>query len=101
MTVALHGDQGKPRPALVVEADRFEELGSVRSLRSPARSSTPRFFVWRSTRPSKSGLVKRSQVMVNKPQTPPRSRLGAVVGHLKDPTMVTGSRLLAVFLGLA
>ena len=29
MTVALHGDQGKPRPALVMQADRFEELGSV------------------------------------------------------------------------
>ncbi len=29
VTVALHGDQGKPRPALVVQSDSFAELASV------------------------------------------------------------------------
>lgn len=29
MTVALQGDQGKPRPALVVQADSFAELSSI------------------------------------------------------------------------
>ena len=29
VTVALQGDQGKPRPALVVQADQFGGLGSV------------------------------------------------------------------------
>ena len=101
VTVALHGDQGKPRPALVVQADRFEELGSVTVL--PITGTLVNAPLLRVTvDPSEqNGLVKRSQVMVDKPQTPPRSRLGTVVGHLEDPTMVTVSRLLAVFLGLA
>jgi mRNA interferase MazF len=29
VTVALQGGYGKPRPALVVQADQFAELGSV------------------------------------------------------------------------
>lgn len=29
VTVALQGDYGKPRPALIVQADHFAELGSV------------------------------------------------------------------------
>ena len=29
VTVALQGDYGKPRPALVIQADQFVDLGSV------------------------------------------------------------------------
>ena len=29
VTVALQGDYGKPRPALVIQADQFADLGSV------------------------------------------------------------------------
>lgn len=33
VTVALSGDYGKPRPALVIQADAFDQLGSVTVLR--------------------------------------------------------------------
>ena len=49
----------------------------------------------------RNGLLKRSQVMVDKPQTPPRGRLGAVIGHLEDAAMLQVSRALALFPGLA
>jgi len=48
-----------------------------------------------------NGLTKRSQVMADKPQTPPRSKVGATFGHLDDATMLSVSRALALFLGLA
>ena len=29
VTIAIQGDYGKPRPALVIQSDQFEELGSI------------------------------------------------------------------------
>lgn len=101
VTVALQGDQAKPRPALVVQADHFEDLASVTVL--PITSTLVDAPLLRVTvEPSEqNGLVKRSQIMVDKPQTPSRSRVGPVIGRLDDATMVTVNRVLAVFLGLA
>jgi len=39
--------------------------------------------------------------MVDKPQTPSRNKIGAVIGRLDDATMIAVHRALAVFLGLA
>ena len=101
VTVALHGDQGKPRPALVVQSDHFADLGAITVL--PITGTLVNAPLLRVTvePDGLNGLSKRSQFMVDKPQTPPRSRLGAVIGRLDDPTMVTVNRVLAVFLGLA
>jgi len=38
---------------------------------------------------------------VDKPQTPPRSKVGASFGRLDDATMLAVNRALAVFVGLA
>lgn len=101
VTVALQGDQGKPRPALVVQADHFGDLASVTVL--PITSTLVEAPLLRVTvEPSEAnGLARRSQIMVDKPQTPSRNRLGPVIGRLDDATMVTVNRALAVFLGLA
>ena len=100
MTVALQGNQGKPRPALVVQADEFGDLPSVTVL--PITSTlidAPLLRV--PVEPGeRNGLARRSQVMVDKPQTPSRSKLGPIIGRLDEATMVTVNRLLAVFLGL-
>jgi mRNA interferase MazF len=101
VTVALQGEKGKPRPALVVQSDYFAELASVTVLpitSTPIEAPLLRVPVEPS---EQNGLAKRSQIMADKPQTPPRSRLGPVIGHLDDATMVTVNRVLAVFLGLA
>ncbi len=101
VTVALQGAQGKPRPALVVQADAFGELPAVTVL--PITSTlldAPLLRVQLEPSPE-NGLLKRSQVMVDKPQTPSRSRLGQVIGHLEDAGMLQVNRALAVFLGLA
>jgi mRNA interferase MazF len=39
--------------------------------------------------------------MVDKPQSVARDRLGAVIGHADDETMLAVNRALVVFLGLS
>ena len=47
------------------------------------------------------GLSKPSQVMVDKPQSVAREKIGTTFGRLDDETMVAVNRSLAIFLGLA
>lgn len=100
VTVALQGDQGKPRPALVVQSDHFSELPGVTVL--PITSTlldAPLLRV--EVEPSaQNGLAKRSQIMVDKPQTLHRSKVGEVIGHLEQSTLLTVNGALAVFFGL-
>lgn len=50
---------------------------------------------------SQNGLSKPSQIMIDKPQTPAQRKLGGVIGHLDDATLLAVNRALAVFFGLA
>jgi mRNA interferase MazF len=101
VTIALQGDYGKPRPALVVQSDLFDAHPSVTVL--PITSElrdTPLFRV--DVEPSDAnGLRKKSQVMVDKAQTVARAKVGKTCGHLDDQTMMAINRLLALFLGFA
>ncbi len=101
VTVALQGDLGKPHPALVIQSDLFDAHPSVTIL--PVTSdlrATPLFRITVNPTPD-NGLSKPSQVMVDKPQSIARDKIGAVAGHLDDATMLAVNRALAVFLGLA
>lgn len=101
VTVALQGDVGKPRPALVIQSDLFDAHPSVTIL--PVTSElrdAPLFRI--SVNPGElNGLSKPSQVMVDKPQSVAREKVGTVMGHLDDETMLAVNRALAVFLGFA
>jgi mRNA interferase MazF len=101
VTVAIAGDYGKPRPALVIQSDLFDVLPSVTVL--PVTSDlrdAPLFRVPVEVSDT-SGLLRPSQLMVDKIQTVPRDKVGRVIGRLPDETMVSVNRALAVFLGLA
>ena len=101
VTVALQGDLGKPRPALVVQSDLFGEHPSVTVL--PVTSDLVDAPLLRLTLvpDARNGLQRPSQVMVDKPQSVQRQRLGAVFGRVDDETQQAVNRALAVFLGLA
>lgn len=101
VTVALGGEQGKPRPALVIQADLFGELPAVTILPITGTLIEAPLLRVRVDPSDRNGLTKPSQIMVDKPQTPPRGKLGGVIGRLEDPTMLQVNRALAVFLGLA
>ena len=100
VTVALQGEQGKPRPALVVQADRFADLAAVTVLPITGTLLDAPLLRVEVAPNAQNGLTKPSQIMVDKPQTPSRGKLGAVIGCLDDATMLAVNRALAVFLGL-
>ena len=102
VTVALQGDLGKPRPALVIQSDLFNETHPTVTL-LPVTSeirSAPLFRV--TVEPSASnGLRKVSQVMVDKPVSVKRDKLGPPFGRIEDEAMLRVNRALAVWIGLA
>ncbi|MEN8742883.1 MAG: type II toxin-antitoxin system PemK/MazF family toxin [Phaeobacter gallaeciensis] len=101
VTVALQGDYGKPRPALVIQSDQFSDLGSVVIL--PITSTIVDAPLLRPTiEPSSdNGLRAPSQIMLDKPMTVKTDKVGPAFGFLDDATMVSVNRSLALFLGLA
>jgi mRNA interferase MazF len=69
VTIALSGDHGKPRPALVVQADAFDALTSVTVLRlTSERHDWPLFRITAEAARG-TGLQRRSQVMIDKAAT--------------------------------
>lgn len=101
VTVALQGDMGKPRPALVIQSDLFDVHPSVTILPVTSELRTAPLFRIAVNPNELNGLVKPSQVMVDKPQSVAREKVGTVMGHLDDETMLAVNRALAVFLGFA
>jgi mRNA interferase MazF len=101
VTIAMQGDFGKPRPALVVQSDAFDAHASVTLLLvSSLLVETPLFRI--TVQPNDSnGLRSPSQVMVDKMMAIKRDKLGDVFGSASDELMLQVSRSLAVFLGIA
>ena len=101
MTIAMQGDFGKPRPALVIQADPFDEHATVTVL--PVTSTLVAAPLLRiSIQPGPgSGLQKPSQVMVDKAMTVKRDKVGGAFGRIEAEAMVEVERCLAVFLGIA
>ena len=101
VTVALQGEQGKPRPALIIQANAFADLSAVTVLPITGTLVDAPLVRVLVEPTASNGLTKPSQVMVDKPQTPLRTKIGPAFGHLDDAAMVAVNRALAVFLGLA
>ncbi|MGD9582511.1 MAG: type II toxin-antitoxin system PemK/MazF family toxin [Lysobacterales bacterium] len=101
VTIAVQGDFGKPRPALVIQADLFGEHATVTVL--PVTSTLLDAPLLRITvQPSaENALQKASQVMIDKAVTVRRDKLGQVMGRIDANTLVEVERCLAVFLGIA
>ena len=101
VTIAVKGEFGKPRPALVIQADHFDQHASLTVL--PVTSSVVDAPLLRITvmPNAENGLQKPSQVMVDKAVTVRRHTLGPAFGRIDAETMVAVERCLAVFLGIA
>jgi mRNA interferase MazF len=101
VTVALQGDYGKPRPALVIQSDLFDGHPSVTIL--PITSELVEAPLFRlSVEPTPgNGLWKRSQVMVDKVQTIARDKIGEAFGRLEDESMLAVNRAFLLWIGLA
>jgi mRNA interferase MazF len=101
VTVAAPGNYGKPRPALVIQSDLFEELPSVTlCLVTSELRDTPIFRITVDPSPE-NGLRRVSQIQVDKVMTVARERIGGTIGRLDDTTMLKVNRSLSVFIGIA
>ena len=100
VAIAMQGDFGKPRPALVVQADQFDELATVTVLLVSGTLVDAPLLRVTLVPDEKNGLRKPSQVMIDKAMTIKRDKLGAVFGAANDETMLKVGRSLAVFLGV-
>lgn len=101
ITVAVQGDYGKPRPAVVIQSDALADADSV--LIVPFTSTLRDVPFYRLTvQPTEAnGLNAISQVMVDKLLACPRAKCGPVIGRLTRPEMLALSNLLSVMIGLA
>ena len=100
-TVAGGADYtGKPRPAVIVQDDRFDTDSVTICPFTTDPTAAPLF---RLTIPASStnGLRENSQLMVDKLTTVRRSRLGDQLGALDDADVVRLNRAIVVFLGIA
>nr|WP_289114262.1 type II toxin-antitoxin system PemK/MazF family toxin [uncultured Halomonas sp.] len=101
VTIALPGDFGKPRPALVIQSDQFTAIATVTVLMVTGTLVDAPLIRVDVPHSKTNGLRKRSQVMVDKAMTVKREKLGEPFGHLDDSDMLAVNRALALFLGFA
>jgi mRNA interferase MazF len=101
VTVALQGNLDKPRPALILQSDRFDEHATITIL--PVTSTIVDAPLFRITiEPNETnGLNKPSQVMVDKTMTVAKEKVRKPFGKIEKNTMLEIERCLAVFLGFA
>ena len=98
VTVAVAGDIGKPRPALIIQADAFANHTTVTVLLVTSDAPLLRFTLEAS---GANGLRLTSQVMIDKAMTLMRAKLGTAFGRVDGDAMIEVERRLAVFLGIA
>jgi len=95
------GSYGKPRPALVIQADLFLHHSSVTILLLTSDLKKAPLFRITVEPTAENGLKRPSQVMIDKAVTIPAEKLGMVFGRLDDTTMLEVNRALALWLGFA
>jgi mRNA interferase MazF len=92
---------GKPRPAVIIQDDRFDGTDSV-TICGFTRDLTDAPLFRLPVEPSATnGLSITSRIMVDKVTTVPRSKIGSRVGRLAAEDMVRLNRAVLVFLGIA
>ena len=100
-TVSGAGYAGKPRPAVIVQDDRFDASASITiCVFTTDKTEAPLFRL--AVSPSeRNGLRFESRLMVDKLTTVAKERLGDRLGRLDDEDMTRLNRAIPVFLGLA
>jgi mRNA interferase MazF len=101
VVVALPGDAGKPRPAVVLRADRFAAHNRVTLVpltSEPRPMPTLRVAI----EPSQgTGLQVASQAMIDRLTSVAVARIGQVIGQLSATELAAIDRAVLVYLGFA
>jgi mRNA interferase MazF len=100
VTIAVSGDYGKPRPALVVQDDAFAALPSVTVLQLTSDVHEEHLIRITVQPDEENGLRKPSQIMIDRAVTIPRAKAGTVFGHVDPRTMKSVDDALSRFFGI-
>ena len=101
VAVALQGDFGKPRPALVIQSPLFANHTSVIVLLTTSTLVDAPLMRVTVQASAINGLEKTSQIMIDKAMTLKREKIGPVLGCVTADQLTQVERGLAVFLGIA
>jgi len=99
--VVTPGSYGKPRPAVIVQSDLFNQHPSISVLPLSSELRNAPLFRVRIEPTAMNGLDKTSEVMVDKIQTISIEKIGGEIGRASDEEMLAINRALAIFLGFA
>jgi mRNA interferase MazF len=101
-TVAGGGDYaGKPRPAVILQDDRFDATDSITICALTTDPTEAPLFRLPVEPSERNGLERPCRLMVDKITTVAKRRLGTRLGQLGDEDLVRLNRAVLVFLGLA
>ncbi len=92
---------GKPRPAVIVQDDRFDATASITICVFTSDETNAPLFRLPVEPDGHNGLEKLSRLMVDKITTVPKDKLGKRIGRLASQDMTRLERALLVFLGIA
>src|ERR1051326_8619637 len=92
---------GKPRPAVILQDDRFDITASVTICPFTTDPVEAPLFRLPIEPDHTNGLRLNCRLMVDKITTVPRAKVGTLVGRLSDEDVVRLNRAVLVFLGIA
>jgi len=92
---------GKPRPAVIVQDDRFDANDSIVVCTLTTDPTSAPIFRLPIQPSAQSGLRAACRIMVDKLTAVPRKHLGKPVGSLNSEELRALNRAVFVFLGLA
>ena len=92
---------GKPRPAVIVQDDRFDATSSVTVCALTTDETDAPLFRLAVEPNARNGLRAPCRLMVDKITTVPKARVGVRVGRLDEADIVRLNQAVLVFLGLA
>jgi len=100
-TIAGEGYAGKPRPAVIVQDDRFDATASITICAFTTDLTDAPLFRLPVAPSEHNGLRSASRLMVDKITTVSKSKLGKLIGRLDQEDLVRLDRAIMVFLGVA
>ena len=92
---------GRPRPAVILQDDRFDYTDSVTICVFTTHPVDAPLFRPIVEASALNGLKAQSRIMVDKISTIPRTKLGRRIGALDDDDMTGLNRAILIFLGFS
>jgi mRNA interferase MazF len=101
LTIAISGDYGKPRPAVVIQAVALGDTDSILICQVTTTHRDAPLYRLMIPVTSETGLRAVSYVMADKIFAVRREKCGPVIGRLPDEVIPGLDEMLAVVIGLA